>query len=57
MFHDMFHDMFVHKSGLGRAQGAPYEASDVDDTVTICFTICKTMFHDMFVHWSGLRRV
>ena len=43
----MFDDMFVHKSGLGRAQGTPYEAFDVDDTVTICFTICLFISPDL----------
>jgi hypothetical protein len=28
-FHDMFHDMFVHWSGLGRAQGTKNEALPV----------------------------
>ena len=29
--HDMFHDMFVHKSGLRRAQGLPRECVGTDN--------------------------
>jgi hypothetical protein len=60
MFHDMFHDMLVHESGLRRAQGTK---NAICFTICLCFTICFTiclfispdldghdMFHDMFVH-------
>ena len=60
--HDMFHDMFFHESGLGRAQSTQNEILTIKPkqtkpnqtkssparTHTICFTICLyDMFHDI----------
>jgi len=42
---EMFHDIFVHESGLERVQGTKNETLTVDD-----------MFHGILVHSSGLGR-
>jgi hypothetical protein len=43
---DMFHDMFVYQSGLGRLM--------FHDTFVYQSGLGRLMFHDMFVYQSGL---
>ena len=39
VFHDMFHDMFVYKSGLGRVQGTKNENSLMTTLDTLAFNV------------------